>query len=47
MVLLSLGLAVTAVLMIPIETIWVRWVVNSTVMVVPILVALNLMISWV
>lgn len=47
MVLLSLGLAVTAVLMIPIETIWVRWVVNSLVMLVPILVALNLMISWV
>lgn len=46
MVLLSLGLAVTAVLMIPIETIWVRWVVNSLVMLVPILVALNLMISW-
>jgi hypothetical protein len=33
--------------MIPIETIWVRWVVNSVVMVVPILVALNLVISWV
>ena len=47
MVLLSLGLAVTAVLMIPIETIWIRWVVNSLVMLVPILVALNLMISWV
>lgn len=47
MILLSLGLAITAVLMIPIETIWIRWVVNSLVMFVPILVALNLVISWV
>ncbi|MCZ6662537.1 MAG: hypothetical protein O6951_06385 [Actinobacteria bacterium] len=47
MILLSLGLGVTAVLMIPIETIWIRWVVNSLVMLVPILVALNLVISWV
>ncbi len=46
-VLLSLGLGVTAILMIPIETIWIRWVINSLVMVVPILVALNLVISWV
>lgn len=47
MILLSLGLGVVAVLMIPIETIWVRWVINSLVMVAPILVGLNLVISWV
>ena len=45
-VLLSVGSAVAAVLLIPIETIWVRWVVNPLVMIVPALVLLELVSSW-
>lgn len=43
---LSLGLGIGAVLLIPVDTIWVRWLVNLVVMLVPLLTALNLLIAF-
>ena len=45
-VVLSVGSGVAAVLLIPIERIWVRWVVNPLVMFVPAVVLLDLVGSW-
>ena len=45
-VFLSVGSGVAAVLLIPIERIWVRWVVNPLVMFVPVVVLVALVSSW-
>ncbi len=41
-VLIALGLGIGAILLIPIERPWLRWIVNPLILVVPILVALEL-----
>lgn len=43
--LVSVGLGVAAVLLIPIETIWVRWLFNALVLLVPVLAAINVLID--
>ena len=45
-VVFSVGLGVAAVLLIPIERIWVRWMVNPLVMFAPVLVLAELVSSW-
>ena len=45
-VVLSVGLGVAAVLLIPIERIWVRWAVNLVVLSIPTIALLALITSW-
>ena len=44
-VLIGLGLGVGAVMLIPITRTWLRWIVNPVILLVPILVALELLVS--
>ena len=41
-VVVALGLGIAAVLLIPIQRPWLRWIVNPVILVIPMLVALEL-----
>jgi hypothetical protein len=41
----SFGLAVWAIVILPVETVWLRWVINPLVMSLPTLVVLDLFLS--